>query len=66
MGTHIRGVPAGLYVSRIEASHHDAATAYVSFDGHRSDVVAPYLFVTHDRGQTLGAGDGRPARATSP
>ncbi len=52
VGARIRGVPAGLYVSRIEASHHDAATAYVSFDGHRTDVVAPYVFVTRDRGQS--------------
>lgn len=49
---NLRGVPAGLYVSRIEASPHDAQTAYVSIDGHRSDVVAPYLFVTHDLGHT--------------
>ena len=49
---NIKGVPAGLYVSRVEASHQDAKTAYVSFDGHRSDVFAPYLFVTHDLGRT--------------
>ena len=58
--THnLKGAPAGLYVSRIEASHFDARTAYVSLDGHRSDVVAPYLFVTHDLGQswTSVAGD---------
>lgn len=55
----LRGVPAGLYVSRIEASHHDARTAYVSFDGHRSDVFAPYVLVTRDLGQswTSVAGD---------
>jgi photosystem II stability/assembly factor-like uncharacterized protein len=49
---NIHGVPPGLYVSRVEASHHDARTAYVSIDGHRSDVVAPYLFVTHDDGRS--------------
>jgi photosystem II stability/assembly factor-like uncharacterized protein len=49
---NFRGVPAGLYVSRVEASHADAATAYVSFDGHRSDVIAPFVFVTHDRGRS--------------
>jgi photosystem II stability/assembly factor-like uncharacterized protein len=47
---NLRGVPAGLYVSRLEASHHDARTAYVSLDGHRSDVFAPWVFVTHDLG----------------
>lgn len=43
---------AGLYVSRIEASHHDARVAYVSFDGHRSDVFQPYVYVTRDRGKS--------------
>jgi photosystem II stability/assembly factor-like uncharacterized protein len=46
------GLPPGLYVSRIEASHHDAHTAYVSIDGHRSDVFAPFVYVTHDLGHT--------------
>jgi photosystem II stability/assembly factor-like uncharacterized protein len=56
---NVRGVPPGLYVSRIEASHHDAGTAYLSFDGHRSDVFAPYVFVTRDYGRTWAsvAGD---------
>ena len=49
---NIKGVPPSLYVSRIEASHLDPNTAYVSFDGHRSDVFAPFLFVTHDLGHT--------------
>lgn len=49
---NLRGVPRGLYVSRIEASPHDARTAFVSIDGHRSDVFAPFLLVTHDLGQT--------------
>lgn len=56
---NLRGAPKGLYVSRIEASRHDAKTAFVALDGHRSDVYAPYLFVTHDLGQswTSIAGD---------
>ena len=33
---NVKGVPAGLYVSCIDASPLDAMTAYVSFDGHRS------------------------------
>ena len=48
----LRGVPAGLYMSRIEASHHAAGTAYLAVDGHRSDVFAPYLLVTRDFGQS--------------
>jgi photosystem II stability/assembly factor-like uncharacterized protein len=49
---NLKGVPPGLYVSRIEAGHHDAGTAYVAIDGHRSDVIAPYLFVTRDMGRS--------------
>jgi hypothetical protein len=33
-------------------SHFDAGTAYISVDGHRSDDLKPYLFVTRDYGQT--------------
>ena len=41
------------WISRIDASHFDAATAYVAVDGHRSDDLAPYVFVTHDYGRTF-------------
>jgi photosystem II stability/assembly factor-like uncharacterized protein len=50
-----RNLPGGttrFYVSRVEASHHDPATAYVSIDGHRNDDLRPYIFVTRDYGQT--------------
>lgn len=49
---NLRGVPPGLYMSRIEASHHDPGTAYLAVDGHRSDVFRPYLLVTRDFGKT--------------
>ena len=42
----------GLYVSKIEPSHHDADTAYVAVDGHRSDVFDPILLKTTDAGRT--------------
>ncbi len=45
-------VPTGLYVSRIVASHHDEATAYVSIDGHRSDRFEPFVLVTRDYGRS--------------
>jgi len=48
----LRGVPAGLYMSRIEASHHDPGTAYLAIDGHRSDLFRPFLLVTRDYGRT--------------
>ena len=46
-------IPGGTrryYVSRVEASHHDAATAYASVDGHRNDDLRPYVYVTRDYG----------------
>jgi photosystem II stability/assembly factor-like uncharacterized protein len=39
-------------VSRVEPSHKDAGTAYVSIDRHEYDDFAPYLYVTRDFGQT--------------
>jgi len=50
--TGVPGVPAGLWVSRIEASHFDEATCYLTFDGHRSDNFKPYVFKTTDYGKT--------------
>jgi photosystem II stability/assembly factor-like uncharacterized protein len=50
-----RNVPGGTkeyYVSRVEASHHDPATAYASVDGHRSNDLRPYVYVTRDYGQS--------------
>jgi photosystem II stability/assembly factor-like uncharacterized protein len=46
------GLPDRRWVSRVEASHFDPATAYVSFDGHRSDDFAPYIYRTTDYGAT--------------
>jgi hypothetical protein len=49
-----RNLPGGTtryYVSRVEASYHDAATAYVSIDGHKSDDLKPYVYVTRDFGE---------------
>ena len=59
VGKNITGLPQNAlsgdnpyWISRIEASHYDGATAYVSIDGHRSDDLAPYIFVTRDYGAT--------------
>ncbi|MFV1987527.1 MAG: WD40/YVTN/BNR-like repeat-containing protein [Gemmatimonadota bacterium] len=49
----IDGVPDGTYVSRVEASHHDADRMYVTFDGHRTNDFEPYVFVTDDGGVTF-------------
>ncbi len=40
------------YVKRIKASAHDANRAYVAYDGHRTDDMGSYLFVTDDGGKT--------------
>src|SRR5205814_1534287 len=47
------GVPAGTYVSRIEPSHFDTASFYVTFDGHRTNDFTPYVYVTTDFGKTF-------------
>lgn len=45
-------VPEGIWVSRIEASHFDPAEAFLTFDGHRSDLFQPFVFRTSDYGKT--------------
>ncbi|HVS01327.1 MAG TPA: glycosyl hydrolase [Thermoanaerobaculia bacterium] len=47
---NVPGVPAHTWVSFVEASPHDAATAFVTFDGHRTGDITPYLFRTTDHG----------------
>ena len=49
---NIQGVPAGTWVSRVEASPHDKATAFVTFDGHRRGDMATYVYRTTDFGAT--------------
>jgi photosystem II stability/assembly factor-like uncharacterized protein len=46
------GGPADRYVSRVFASPHDPATAFVSKTGFRHDDFTPYLFRTTDYGKT--------------
>ncbi len=45
-------LPRELWVSRVEASHFEEGTAYISVDGHRSDEFRPYVFKTTDYGKT--------------
>ena len=46
------------WISRVEASHFDQGTAYVSVDDHRSDDLKPYVFVTRDFGKTFQSASG--------
>ncbi len=48
----IPDVPAKLWVSDVEASGHAPGTAYVCFDGHRSDDFRTWVFKTTDYGAT--------------
>jgi len=59
VGRNITGLPAGAlsgdnpyWIARIDASHFDAGTAYVAIDGHRSNDLKPYVYVTRDFGRT--------------
>jgi len=49
---NFKGVPEGIWVSRVEASHYTESTCYVTFDGHRSDNFMPWVFKTIDFGKT--------------
>jgi photosystem II stability/assembly factor-like uncharacterized protein len=55
VGKNLAGLPSNhhYWISRIDASHFDPGTAYVSVDGHRSDDLKPYVFVTRDYGKTF-------------
>lgn len=49
---NITGVPAGNWVSYVEASRHDKNVAYVTFDNHRNGDKKTYVFKTTDLGAT--------------
>lgn len=62
---NIKGVPPGIWCSRVEASRFDEGTAYATFDGHRSDDFHVYVYKTTDYGKTWtaitnGIPDGKP------
>jgi hypothetical protein len=48
-----KGVPAGTYVTRVEASAHNDDRFYVTFDNHRRNDFTPYVFATEDGGKTF-------------
>lgn len=50
--SNIPGVPAGNWVTQIQASTHNAAEAFVVFEDHRRDNWEPYVFHTNDYGKT--------------
>ena len=55
------GGPADRYVSRVFASAHNDATAFVAKSGFRDDDFRPFLYMTTDFGETwTSIGDGLP------
>ncbi len=50
---HVSGAPKGGYVSRIEASHKEEGTAYITFDNHRSADYGVYIFMTKNFGDSF-------------
>jgi photosystem II stability/assembly factor-like uncharacterized protein len=52
---NVKGVPARTWVSRIEPSHFDENTAYVTFDGHRTGDMKTYVYRTRDAGKNWEA-----------
>ena len=42
----------GYWVSRVQASHHDPGTAYVSFTGYRRDDFRPFLYRATNYGES--------------
>ncbi|MBZ5603606.1 MAG: hypothetical protein LAO79_15000 [Acidobacteriia bacterium] len=51
--SHITGLTKGGYVSRIEPSHKDAGTAYITFDNHRNADYGIYVFATKNYGDSF-------------
>lgn len=51
LNKNIKGNP-GYWVSRVEASHFDPATAYVTYTGYRRDDFHAFIFKTTDYGET--------------
>jgi len=52
VGRNIPGGTREYHISGVQPSYFDAATAYVSLDGHRSNDHTAYVFKTTDYGQT--------------
>ncbi len=49
---NVPGVPEDLWVSRVEASHTEEGSCYLTFDGHRSANFQPWVFNTSDHGRS--------------
>jgi photosystem II stability/assembly factor-like uncharacterized protein len=52
VAANLPGVPKSTWVTSVEPSHYDEATAYVTLDGHMTGDMKPYVFRTTDFGKT--------------
>lgn len=50
--SNIPDLPTGTWISRLEASPHQAGTAFMTADGHRTGDMNVYVYMTNDFGQT--------------
>jgi len=50
--SNVPNLPKSSWVSWVEASRFDAATAYAAFDRHTFGDIAPYVYKTSDYGKT--------------
>jgi hypothetical protein len=55
VGLNLPGLPKNTWVSSVEASRFDAATALATFDGHMTGDMKPYVYRTTDYGATWTA-----------
>lgn len=65
VNANITGAPDKYWVSRVHASPHDAATAFISYTGFREDDWTPYLWKTTDYGKTWTRIEGLPQEQIS-
>lgn len=50
--SNIPGLPENTWCAKVQASNHDAKTAYVVFDGHRNGDKKVYVYKTTNLGKT--------------
>jgi photosystem II stability/assembly factor-like uncharacterized protein len=55
VGADIQGLPKNTWCTSIEPSRFDRGTAYVTFDGHYTGDMKPYVYKTSDFGKTWKA-----------
>ncbi|WP_462245287.1 WD40/YVTN/BNR-like repeat-containing protein [Ferruginibacter sp.] len=52
INVNVKGIPQGMYVSRVTPSAYKEARVYATLNAYRNDNFTPYLFVSEDYGVT--------------